>query len=1011
MPTPSVPCAACIDPNMACDLHPKDSLPPLNPFLHPPRYFHPHYPNPPGFSAPFQHQPHASYPYAQQYRTHKGANAFNQALFSGDSSRAYATGSLATHSGAYTHPELQGFARMAPPPSPLAQRSNQSAGSKRKNAPTVEGTTEPRRRRKARKGAQDSVPLATVAGIGPSIQHGAANANPTEQRNLPSTSVPPTYVARDPTTSKANRDLKDLATGASDCWIHMQGVNESDLPGDPRVIKAAKEEYARRVKELTPEDLHRPDAKYSRVLCLVCLCSLGQWKTWGNSDGGIIKGIRTHLKKYHGTVYSTGCREIGSSHVDNEAQPNSSPDDVTGKEITSEGLAWYIAELIADQDLAFNLVQAKTFRRLLCYVGQGNIQASDIPERRTVSKVSSDLSQNEKDRLKEDMKQAQGRISLTSDLWTDVMERPFMAITSHYVNAVDEDVATLIAFRIVEGAHAGVILARHIFRVLKEYDIVHKIGSITLDNASNNNTMMEELSRLIRAEGYDFDEEGNRIRCFPHIINLAVTAFLDALDVTGDKYLASRYNSDRPPSEKTENYVYALKKRPDKKCRATVVALRKGQRRVGLRQTIVEGNEKAHFKERKLLKAPNLEGVLVDTIVERLIKIRLVELLLDVPTRWSSTRDMLDRFAELYPAIWEYLNKNKEAFSDMIMSDLEFKVLQDILTCLNVPHQAQELLSAEKTPTLSLHSRFTINLSAPGIQEYIAKSRSSPIHIVAMVLNPCIKYTWIDSHWTEEEKRLAREIVKGFMLKYLEARERQSTVTGSEDLSTQASQAQGRGINALFMEPERCLYDDEFGVTPPQSPAAPARIQPTPKRPLLDTFTLSPYASSPSRAASIHQKLTVNTEHERYVKEKVLPLSELGKTDLVKHWTRKRGAEVFTPAGCCDGCTPAQASSVSSEQVFSSSKLTCTRARNRMKANTVESLQILKYAIRNRYKHKRASVAANDKGGNDDTSPQGSQSDQSEDTSDSSSLDFMTRLGDADWGHDAILDEDLDINL
>ncbi|KAF8679596.1 hypothetical protein RHS04_04867 [Rhizoctonia solani] len=82
-----------------------------------------------------------------------------------------------------------------------------------------------------------------------------------------------------------------------------------------------------------------------------------------------------------------------------------------------------------------------------------------------------------------------------------------------------------------------------------------------------------------------------------------------------------------------------------------------------------------------------------------------------------------------------------------------------------------------------------------------------------------------------------------------------------------------------------------------------------------------------------------------------------------------------------------------------------------MKANTVESLQILKYAIRNRYKHKRASVAANDKGGDDDTSPQGSQSDQSEDTSDSSSLDFMTRLGDADWGHDAILDEDLDINL
>ncbi|KAF8754797.1 hAT family C-terminal dimerization region [Rhizoctonia solani] len=576
------------------------------------------------------------------------------------------------------------------------------------------------------------------------------------------------------------------------------------------------------------------------------------------------------------------------------------------------------------------------------------------------------------------MKQAQGRILLTLDLWTDVMERLFMAITSHYVNAVNEDVATLIAFHIVEGAHAGVILAQHIFGVLKEYNIVHKIGSITLDNASNNNTMMEELLQLIRAKGYDFDEEGNQICCFPHIINLAVTVFLDALDVT-----------------------------------ATVVALWKGQRWVGLCQTIVEGNKKAHFKERKLLKAPNLEGVLVNTIVERLIKIQLVELLLDVPTCWSSTCDMLDQFAELYLAIWEYLNKNKEAFSDMIMLDLEFKVLQDILTCLNVPHQAQELLSAEKTPTLSLafpvYNQLTCSWRQVGaqlgafehaiecgiakIQEYIAKSRSSPIHIVAMVLNLCIKYTWIDSHWTEEEKQLAREIVKGFMLKYLEAHERQSTVTGSEDLSTQASQAQGCGINALFMEPERCLYDDKFGVTPLQSPAAPARIQPTPKRPLLDTFTLSPYASSPSRAALIHQKLTVNTEHKQYVKEKVLPLSKLSKTDLVKHWMSVSVEQKFSllHAVAMD-VLPAQASSVLSEQVFSSSKLTCTRARNQMKANT-------------------SVVAANDKGGNNNTSLQGSQSNQSEDTSNLSLLDFMTCLGDADWGHNAILDEDLDINL
>jgi hypothetical protein len=79
-----------------------------------------------------------------------------------------------------------------------------------------------------------------------------------------------------------------------------------------------------------------------------------------------------------------------------------------------------------------------------------------------------------------------------------------------------------------------------------------------------------------------------------------------------------------------------------------------------------------------------------------------------------------------------------------------------------------------------------------------------------------------------------------------------------------------------------------------------------------------------------------------------------------------------------------------------------------MRANTVESLQILKYALRNRYRSKKRPVATANGGGDNDKGLENSQENQSEDTSDSSSLDLMVRLGDKDWGHDAILDEDLD---
>jgi hypothetical protein len=125
------------------------------------------------------------------------------------------------------------------------------------------------------------------------------------------------------------------------------------------------------------------------------------------------------------------------------------------------------------------------------------------------------------------------------------------------------------------------------------------------------------------------------------------------------------------------------------------------------------------------------------------------------------------------------------------------------------------------------------------------------------------------------------------MLQHLEARERRTAVvTAPENLSTKASKAQGRGVMNLFLDSESYLYHDELSVTPPQSPETPVRMLPTPQRPALNMFASSSYASSPSKSASesLHREAIVNAEHERYISDKVLPLSELGRTDLVKHW-------------------------------------------------------------------------------------------------------------------------------
>jgi hypothetical protein len=43
------------------------------------------------------------------------------------------------------------------------------------------------------------------------------------------------------------------------------------------------------------------------------------------------------------------------------------------------------------------------------------------------------------------------------------------------------------------------------------------------DNASNNDTMMVALEAMFEQQGIPFNAEHARIRCLPHIINLAAT--------------------------------------------------------------------------------------------------------------------------------------------------------------------------------------------------------------------------------------------------------------------------------------------------------------------------------------------------------------------------------------------------------------------------------------------------------------------------------------------------------
>jgi len=82
-------------------------------------------------------------------------------------------------------------------------------------------------------------------------------------------------------------------------------------------------------------------------------------------------------------------------------------------------------------------------------------------------------------------------------------------------------------------AHTSVYLAGRVLECLRTYGIQNQILGITLDNASNNNTLVNELADLL----HGYQGSLTRIRCFAHILNLVVKVSSYTISAAGSNIL------------------------------------------------------------------------------------------------------------------------------------------------------------------------------------------------------------------------------------------------------------------------------------------------------------------------------------------------------------------------------------------------------------------------------------------------------------------------------------------
>ena len=134
--------------------------------------------------------------------------------------------------------------------------------------------------------------------------------------------------------------------------------------------------------------------------------------------------------------------------------------------------------------------------------------------------------------MKQQLAQIPGIVCLTSDCWTTCTNIGFISLTAHYVNKDWKLKSKIFSFAHMQPPHIGYDLSLKVLYFLKDWGMERKIFSITLDNASSNDSMQNLLKEhLCFSNSLLLNGEFFHIRCSAHILNLIVQ---DGLKVASD---------------------------------------------------------------------------------------------------------------------------------------------------------------------------------------------------------------------------------------------------------------------------------------------------------------------------------------------------------------------------------------------------------------------------------------------------------------------------------------------
>ncbi|KAG0160395.1 hypothetical protein PDIDSM_7923 [Penicillium digitatum] len=229
------------------------------------------------------------------------------------------------------------------------------------------------------------------------------------------------------------------------------------------------------------------------------------------------------------------------------------------------------------------------------------------------------------------------RLSIALDCWTSPFQQAFMAITGYFIDHNWDYCEILLGFEPLHGSHTGENLSKTVTQILTD-GISDRVLSVTTDNATNNNTLMQSVQDHLQSQHSFF-----RVPCIAHVIQLSLNELLGKLKaVPSNKEIELEWSEEKTHSFQNKRntsgsiqITYTLKK---------------------IRGLAVFINASPQRREAFIALQPE----------PALIPIQ------DVRTRWNSTFLMLNRAKKLQPFMikWrqvEYLLLLTKPFFDFTM--------------------------------------------------------------------------------------------------------------------------------------------------------------------------------------------------------------------------------------------------------------------------------------------------------------------------------------------------------